>query len=128
MPVLLAAALLSAATGLPPGQDFGARVTQGRLVEAAATGAAYQKQLWGKINTPTTSALKSCLASNAPADKSPFTLVADIQADGRPVRVEVLPPTPVATCMAGQFATWVLPAPPAKPAPYPIEIDFSIVP
>ena len=128
MPALLAAALLFAATSLPPGQDFSTRVTQGKLAEADVAGPAYQKQLWGKINNPTTIALKGCLASNAPADKSPFTLVAEIQADGRPTRIDVLPPTPVATCMAGQFATWMLPAPPAKPAPYPIEIDFSIVP
>lgn len=128
MPLPLAAALLLAATGLPPGQDFSTRVTQGRLAEAAATGPAYQKQLWDRITDPTAAALKGCIASHAPADKSPFTLVADLQADGRPTRIEVLPPTPVATCMAGRFAGWTLPPPPAAPAPYPIEIDFSIVP
>jgi hypothetical protein len=128
MHVLLVVALLFAATDVPPGQDFSARVMQGKLAEAGVTGPAYQKQLWSRINNPTTTALKACIASNAPADKSPFTLVADIQADGKPARIDVLPPTPVATCMAGQFATWMLPAPPAKSAPYPIEIDFSIVP
>ncbi|HEY8328473.1 MAG TPA: peptidase C13 [Rhodanobacter sp.] len=128
MPLPLAVALLLAATGLPPGQDFSARVTQGRLAEAAATGPAYQKQLWNRITGPTATALKGCIASHAPADKSPFTLVADIQADGKPIRIEVLPPTAVATCMAGQFVGWPLPPPPATPAPYPIEIDFSIVP
>jgi len=128
MPHPLAVVLLLAATGLPPGQDFSTRVTQGRLAEAAAGGPAYQKQLWERITAPTTAALKSCIARHAPADKSPFTLVADILADGQPIRIEVLPPTPVATCMAGQFAGWTLPPPPATPAPYPIEIDFSIVP
>lgn len=128
MPLPLAVALLLAATGGPPGQDFSARVTQGRLAEAAASGPAYQKQLWNRIGDPTTTALKGCIARHAPADKSPFTLVADLRANGQPTRIEVLPPTPVATCMAGQFAGWTLPPPPATPAPYPIEIDFSIVP
>lgn len=124
----LALALLQAATGLPPGQDFSTRVTQGRLAEAAATGPAYQKQLWDRITAPTAAALKDCIARHAPADKSPFTLVADVQADGKPTRIEVLPPTPVATCMADRFASGILPPPPTTPAPYPIEIDFSIVP
>ncbi|EIL98139.1 peptidase C13 [Rhodanobacter thiooxydans] len=128
MPLPLAVALLFATTPGPPSQDFSARVTQGRLAEAAAGGPAYQKQLWSRIGDPVTTALKDCIAHHAPADKSPFTLVADLRADGRPTRIEVLPPTPVATCMAGRFTGWTLPPPPATPAPYPIEIDFSIVP
>jgi hypothetical protein len=121
------AMLLAAAPGAAD-STFNDRMTQGKLAEAAATGPAYQKALWGKIGNPTTDALKGCIASNAPANKSPFTLVADILPDGKPARIEVLPPTPVANCMAGQFAGWTLPAPPKQPAPYPIEIDFSIVP
>lgn len=120
------AMLLAAAPGAVD-DSFSDRVTQGKLAEASATGPAYQKALWSRIGNPTTDALKGCIASNAPADKSPFTLVADVRADGKPARIEVLPPTPVATCMAGQFAGWTLPAPPKQPAPYPIEIDFSIV-
>ncbi|WP_243040055.1 peptidase C13 [Dyella sedimenti] len=122
--------LLLLALALQPspaaGDDFHARVTQAKLAEGAATGPAYQKQLWDRIGNPTTDAYKACLASNAPADKSPFTLVADVQADGHLARIEVQPRTPVAQCMAGQFVGWVLPVPPARPAPYPIEIDFSI--
>lgn len=125
MTALLALALLlnPATTG---GDDFHDRVTQGRLAEAAATGPAYQKALWAKIGNPMTDALKACIARNAPADKSPFTLVADVGVDGRPAHIDVQPATPLATCLASSFVTWTLPAPPGQPAPYPIEIDVSI--
>jgi hypothetical protein len=124
MTALIALALL---LGAPQGTDaFPARVTRAKAVEASPAGAAYQKALWSRIGNPATDAYKGCLASNAPADRTPFTLVADVGADGRPRRIEVRPATPVATCMAGQFATWTLPDPPAQPAPYPIEIDFSV--
>jgi len=126
MSAVLALTMLLGATPAAADNSFANRVMQGKMIEAGTTGPAYQKALWGKIGDPTTDALKGCIASNAPADKSPFTLVADVQASGKPTRIEVLPPTPVATCLAGQFATWTLPAPPAKPSPYTIEIDFSI--
>jgi hypothetical protein len=123
MPILLAIALqLSPSTGA----DFHARITQAKLAEGAATGPGYQKQMWDRIGNATTDAYKSCLASNTPADKSPFTLAADVLPDGRLAHIEVQPETTVAKCMAGQFASWLLPAPPAQPKPYPIEIDFSI--
>jgi hypothetical protein len=122
MPILLALALqLSPATGT----GFQTRATQAKLAEGASTGPAYQKLMWGQIGDPTTDAYKSCLGSSAAADKGPFTLVADVLADGRLARIEVQPQTVVAKCMAGQFASWVLPAPPVKPRPYPIVIDFS---
>jgi hypothetical protein len=107
---------------------FAARVTRGKLVEAGATGPAYQKALWAQITGPTTTALKACIASNAPADKSPFTLVADVLADGHPTRVAAEPATPVANCLAGWLASLVLPVPPklADSNVYPIEIDVSI--
>ena len=75
-----------------------------------------------------TDALKACLASNAPADKSPFTLIADISPDGHPLNVEVRAPTPVATCLAGRFTAWTFPAPPklSDSVNYPIEIDVSM--
>lgn len=123
MTAVLALALL---LGSSHQDGFPARVTQAKLTEASASGTAYQKTLWKQIGNPTTDAYRSCLASNAPADTSPFTLVADVGADGKPVHVEVMPATPVAKCMAGQFTSWTLPRPPAQPAPYPIEIDYSI--
>jgi hypothetical protein len=123
MTTVLALALL---LGASHAGGFPARVTQAKLIEAGAAGTAYQKALWSRIGDPTTDAYKGCLASNAPADRTPFTLVADVGADGKPRHVDVMPATPVATCMAGQFATWTLPRPPATPSPYPIEIDFSV--
>lgn len=123
MSVLLAIAMqLSPAASA----DFQARVSQAKLAEGAAAGPAYQKQMWDRIGNPTTDAYKSCLASSAPADKTPFTLVADVLADGRLNRIEVQPQTAVATCMAGQISSWTLPIPPGQPKPYPVEIDFSI--
>jgi hypothetical protein len=75
-----------------------------------------------------TDALRGCIASNMPADKSPFTLVADISPDGHPLNVEVRAPTPVATCLVGQFSVWTFPTPPMLPGSvdYPIEIDVSM--
>ncbi|RDI98722.1 peptidase C13 [Dyella solisilvae] len=123
MPVMLALALqLSPALS----DDFQARVSQAKLAESAATGPGYQKALWDRIGNPTTDAYKSCLASNTPADPSPFTMVANVTADGRLEHIDVQPQTAVAKCMAGQFSSWTLPPPPAAPRPYPIEIDFSI--
>lgn len=127
MLTFLALALLAGAQ--PATSDtFAARVQRAKMVEAGATGPAYQKPFWAKIGNPMTDALKACLASNAPADKSPFTLVADITPDGRPLNVDVRAPTPVAKCLAGQFAAWTFPTPPklSDSINYPIEIDVSM--
>ncbi|MEW9571781.1 peptidase C13 [Rhodanobacter sp. Si-c] len=127
MPLTLAFALLLGGTPSNAGADFETRVHQAKMAEAAATGPAYQKALWGKIGNPTTDAYKGCLAGNHD-DKSPFTLVLDVDAHGKPQRIVVQPAAPVATCMAGQIAGWTLPVPPASPVPYPLEIDFSVAP
>ncbi|WP_266170262.1 peptidase C13 [Dyella subtropica] len=127
MSSLLILALLSAPVDTPV-DDFTTRVTQAKLTEASATGPAYQKQLWDQIGNPTTDALKGCIATLPKANKAPFTLVADVHTDGTLGRVEVRPTTDVATCLLSKFAAWKLPAPPATPAPYPIEVDFSITP
>ncbi|HEY0197470.1 MAG TPA: peptidase C13 [Rhodanobacter sp.] len=129
MSIILALALqLATAPHTSADDTFAARVTRGKLVEAGVTGPAYQKALWAQITDPTTTALKGCLASNAPADKSPFTLVADVQPDGHPTRVAAEPATPVANCLAGWLASLILPAPPklTDGNVYPIEIDVSI--
>jgi hypothetical protein len=130
MPALLALALLLGAPQGMSGDSFAARVMQGRLVEAGNTGAAYQKQLWERINDPFAAALKACIVSNTPADKSPFTVVADLSPDGKPSRIDVQPATPVANCLAASLGKMTLPAPPKLPdsVTYPIEIDISIVP
>lgn len=127
-PLLFAAALGVGAP--PPADDFPARVLQAKLLEAGATGAGYQKKLWAQMTEPTAGALRRCLAERAPADKSPFTLVADLAADGKPARIDVQPATPVAHCFATWFATVILPAPPtvADAKTYSIEIDISITP
>lgn len=128
MLTVIALALLAGAQPTTSVDAFTARVQRAKMVEAGATGPAYQKQFWAKIGNPMTDALKACLASNAPADKSPFTLVADISSDGRPLHVDVRAPTPVAKCLAGQFTVWTFPAPPKLPdsVDYPIEIDVSM--
>jgi hypothetical protein len=129
---LFAIALLLRApqTPPPPDESFSARVLRGKLVEAGVAGLAYQKQMWERINDPVTALLKACIDSNAPADKSPFTVVANLSSDGKPGRIEAQPATPVASCFASGFATIELPPPPRLPdsAVYPIEIDVSIVP
>ncbi len=126
MTSLLFLALLS--TPDMPADDFSMRVQQAKLSEAAKGGSEYQKKMWDAIGDRTTDALKSCIASLPKPNKAPFTLVADVQADGSLGRVEVRAPTDVATCLLSRFATWKLPVPPASPAPYPIEVDFSITP
>lgn len=121
-------AFLAGAAPAAPTDTFMARVTRSKMLEASATGPAYQKQFWTKTGDPMTDALKGCIASNMPADKSPFTLVADISPDGHPLNVEVRAPTPIAKCLAAQFSTWTFPAPPKLPdsVNYPIEIDVSM--
>ena len=95
-----------------PASSFAARVLRSKLIEAGSTGPAYQQTLWAQLNDPTTDALKACIRSNAPADKSPFTLVADVRRDGTPSAIEVQPATPVASCFATWFGTNTLPPPP----------------
>jgi hypothetical protein len=128
MSLVLAVALQLLAPTVHMDAAFAARVTRGKLVEAGTDGPAYQKALWAQITGPTATALRGCIASNAPADKSPFTVVADVEADGRATRVAVEPATPVANCLAGWLASLVLPIPPRLPdgSVYPIEIDVSI--
>ncbi|HEX8779329.1 MAG TPA: peptidase C13 [Rhodanobacter sp.] len=128
MSIALALALLLGGAPSNGGADFETRVHQAKMAEAAATGPAYQKALWGKIGNPTTDAYRECLAGNKPGDKSPFTLVLDVDAQGKPQHVVVQPATRVATCMAARFAGWTFPLPPASPKPYPLEIDFSVAP
>ncbi|MEO7072831.1 MAG: peptidase C13 [Rhodanobacter sp.] len=126
--LVLAAALGTTPAAPPP--DFPARVLRAKLVEAGLDGPAYQKKLWAQMTDPTAAALRRCIADHAPADKSPFTLVADISGNGKPASIQVQPATPVATCLATWFATLILPPPPnlADAATYPIEIDVSITP
>ena len=121
----LALALLLATIPTHTGDDFATRVQQAKLAEAATTGPAYQKALWDQIGNPTTAAYNACLKANR-NDTTPFTLVLDLDAHGKPQRIDVQPALPIATCMAGRFAGWAFPAPPAAPAPYPLEIDFSV--
>jgi hypothetical protein len=130
MSIILSFALLLASPSVAHDDGFAARVMRGRLVEAGPTGAAYQKALWQQINDPAAAALKGCIARHAPADKSPFTVVANVRADGKPEQVQAQPATPVANCFADWFGSNTLPLPPAlatEPV-YPIEIDVSIVP
>ncbi len=135
MSIILAIALQLVAVPHASADDtFAARVTLGKQVETGPTGPTYQKALWGMLTDPMTVALKGCLAHNAPADTSSFTLVADVQSSGAPSRVAVEPATPVAKCLAGWFGSMTLPAPPpalpplTQGATYPIEIDVSITP
>jgi len=124
MTSLLFLALLSA-PGMPA-DDFSTRVQQAKLTEGAKDGADYQKKLKAAIWDRTNEVLLACIASLPKPDRSPFTLVADVRADGSLGRVEVRAPTDVATCLLSRFATWKVPAPPASPAPYPIEVDFTL--
>lgn len=128
MLTVIALALLAGAQPAASSDDFAARVQRAKMLETAATGPAYQKQFWDKTKEPMTTALRGCIASNKPADTSPFVLVADISPDGHPLKVDVRAPTPVARCLAGEFSLWTFPIPPKAPGStsYPIEIDVSM--
>ena len=128
--ILSLALLLGTPSSTGPADTFAARVLRGKLVEAGPTGPGYQKVLWHQLDGPVTTALKTCIARHAPADKSPFTVVAEIPPDGATRRVEAQPATPLAGCYARWLATQTLPPPPrlGDAAGYPIEIDVSIVP
>lgn len=118
--------LLALALALAAGDGFESRVQAAKALEKNAEGKAWQAAMWDRVGNPATDALKDCIASNAPADKRPFTLVANVNADGRTSEVDVRPATPVARCFTGQFAAWALPVPPKAPAPYPVEIDVTM--
>ncbi|KJV30409.1 hypothetical protein [Luteibacter yeojuensis] len=125
--MLLALFLAFAGAGPAAAADgFNARVQAAKALEQKPDGKAWQAKLWDTIGNPATDALKGCIASNAPADKRAFSLVAKVDGQGRSTEVAVSPATPVANCFAGQFANWALPMPPKAPAPYPIEIDVSM--
>jgi hypothetical protein len=128
MLTVIALALLAGAQPATTGDTFAERVHRAKILEASGTGPAYQKQFWDQTRQPMTETLRGCITSNAPADKSPFTLVADISPDGHPLNVEVRAPTPVARCLAGQFSVWTFPKPPkaSDSIDYPIEIDVSM--
>ncbi|KAF1009160.1 MAG: hypothetical protein GAK28_00793 [Luteibacter sp.] len=118
--------LLALALALATDLGFDQRMHIAKALEAKPDGKAWQGAMWDHFGNPATDALRDCIASNAPADKRPFTLVANVGSDGRSTDVVVSPATPVASCFAGQFATWTLPTPPKSPAPYPIEVDVSM--
>lgn len=118
--------LLALAFALAADSGFDARVQAAKVLEKNPEGKAWQASLWDKVGNPATDALKDCIASNAPADKTPFTIVATIDAKGRSSNVVVQPETPVSQCFTGQFSVWTLPLPPKTPAPYPFEIDVSM--
>jgi hypothetical protein len=128
MLTVIALAFLAGAQPAASSDDFSARVQRAKMLETAAAGPAYQKQFWDKTKQPMTTALRGCIASNMPADKSPFVLVADISPDGHPLKVDVRAPTPVARCLAGEFSLWTFPVPPkaSGSTDYPIEIDVSM--
>jgi hypothetical protein len=126
--VIAIALLMGAPQAAATSDDaFSERVQHGHMAEGAASGPAYQKQLWTKIGNPMTDTYRGCLASNA-GDKTPFTLVSDISPDGHPLNVEVRAPIPIAKCVAAQFSSWTFPAPPKFPGAvnYPIVIDMSV--
>jgi hypothetical protein len=118
--------LLALALALAADSGFTARVDAAKALEKTTEGHAWQEALWTKIGNPATDALRDCVASNQPADKTPFTIVATIDPQGRSSNVAVHPETPVSKCFTGQFSVWTLPPPPKKPAPYPFEIDVSM--
>lgn len=119
--------LLALALALATDSAFDTRVHTAKLLETNAEGKIWQGSLWDSVGNPATDALKGCIKSNMPAaDRRPFTLVAKIDANGRPSDVDVRPKSAVATCFAGQFSAWTLPTPPRTPAPYPIEIDVTM--
>jgi hypothetical protein len=124
---IVLALLLGATPAIAGNGDFDARVHAAKMAEAATAGPAYQKVLWGRIDGSTAAAYKACLARSR-NDKTPFTLALDVDAHGKPQNLAVQPATAVAACMAAHFAGLTLPAPPATPAPYPLEIDFSVAP
>lgn len=123
---LAVATLLLVTTPAWAGDHFAERVQQAKLAEGAAAGTAYQKALWAQIGTATGAAYKACLAASKPQDKTPFTLVFDLDAHGAPHALAAQPAIPVAQCMVKTFAGWTFPAPPTTPAPYPLEIEFSV--
>lgn len=118
------ASTVSAAPGpsRPATAAFEARIAAAQAAIATREGFAYDTALVPAIHH----ALLPCVPPGAdPARGGGFTLVADVDANGRLHAVDVRPATPIARCFARSFGATRLRPPPAAPRPRPVVVRMS---
>jgi hypothetical protein len=108
-------------------ETFEERVVAANAVESSPTYASYRAEMFKPIGSDLASAVKECLDSTPGSVTTPFTLVADLSADGVPLRVEVKPKIATSACIAGKLRKLRFPAPPQIPARkgYPIVLNMK---
>ncbi len=112
-----------------PADMFAARVIRAEALERTPTGRGYFEQLDAKAPRFMNDALTACQSAQKPGIPPKFTLVMDVQADGRVANVAVQPTNAWTGCIARQGgATFKLPPPPQAggKAGYPMVIEFEI--
>lgn len=112
-----------------PADAFAARAIRAEALERTAAGRGYFEQLKTKAPRFMNGALIACQPAQKPGIPLKFTLVMDVQADGRAASVAVQPVNAWTSCIAKQgAATFKLPPPPqvAGKAGYPMVIQFEI--
>ena len=112
-----------------PADMFAARVIRAEALERTPTGRGYFEQLDAKAPRFMNEALTACQSAQKPGIPPKFTLVMDVQADGRVANVAVQPTNAWTGCIARQGgATFKLPPPPQAggKAGYPMVIEFEI--
>ncbi|MEG3049120.1 MAG: hypothetical protein RR792_02880 [Thermomonas sp.] len=112
-----------------PADVFESRVIRAEVQERTAAGRGYFEQLKAKAPRFMNDALTACQPAQKPGIPLKFTLVMDVQADGRVANVAVTPVNAWTSCIAKQGgATFKLPPPPQVEgkASYPMVIHFEI--
>lgn len=112
-----------------PSDMFAARVIRAEALERTAVGRGYFEQLDAKAPRFMNEALTACQSAQKPGIPLKFTLVMDVQADGRAANLAVQPVNAWTGCIAKQGgATFTLPPPPQAEgkAGYPMVIQFEI--
>jgi len=102
--------------------DFATRVAAAKAATTTIEGFAYDTAMAPAIHH----VLVPCVPKGTdPARGGEFVLVADVDAAGRPSRIDARPSTPMSRCFAGGFGALRLPSPPKRPSPYPVVVEMQ---
>lgn len=109
--VLLAHAGLSSAA---PAPTFEERLERARAAERNPAFKPYLQAMGARLGQYMGNGVQNCLIKVQNPDLSPFILVADINKNGEPIKIDVKPRNAMSECFAGAFKFMPFP----KPAPY----------
>jgi hypothetical protein len=125
------AASLIAASAQAHAQDFAGRLAAAKAAAATSDGASYDAALRPYIGK----AIRTCIppGTTNPANLGSFTLVADVDSEGRIQSPSVVPSSNVAKCFQATFILSTVPAPPSSRGAiaaslYPIAVEMKVGP